>query len=127
MNTSRPCTCGHPYQSHTRRYRYCVACTYDAQIPVIRACNVYEADETPPEETLTMRLPEPCLCGDPLCWQCFPAANPGPDEDTPTVPDACARLLDALDAAETAMPAPGHDQGVRLPAAVQRLLDAGHT
>lgn len=66
-----------------------------------------------------MRLPEPCLCGDPACWRCFPADNPGPDEDTPTVPDACAALLDALDAADTAM--------ARLHAAVQRLLDAVHT
>lgn len=66
-----------------------------------------------------MRLPEPCLCGDPLCWRCFPAENAGPDEEeTPSVPDACARLLDALDAADTAM--------ARLHAAVQRLLDAVH-
>lgn len=66
-----------------------------------------------------MRLPAPCLCGDPLCWRCFPAENAGPGEDIPTVPDACATLLDALDAADTAM--------ARLHAAVQRLLDAVHT
>lgn len=28
-----------------------------------------------------MRLSEPCLCGDPLCWRCFPAQHPDPEEE----------------------------------------------
>lgn len=49
MDTRRPCTCGHAYQAHNRRYHYCVACVYDAQVPLIQECPFYVADTTPPE------------------------------------------------------------------------------
>jgi hypothetical protein len=41
MDTSRPCTCGHAYHAHHRRYRYCVACAADPERPVLRECPHY--------------------------------------------------------------------------------------